>query len=449
MTLATIPRYESDRLSNLGDHAVVIGGSVAGLLTARVLADGFEKVTIIELDSLPEEPRSRRGVPQGRHIHVLETAGRETFEDYFPGYGEDLLSSGAVVVDLMSDFYHFEKGDFLANGPRRVTMYSATRPLFEHTLTQRVLEVDAIDLKSETQFIDYTLNEAETSVEGVMIREKNAGETRYSADLVVDASGRTSNTPSWLEDHGFDAPQIEEVEIDVGYSTTIIDRPDDDRRTFFIPPESDRPRGVGMFPIEDNRWQVTLLGVHGNHPPTEREGYIEYAKSLPVADIGQLLETQSWRTDEITHFPFPSNRRNRYENLDRFPEGLVVIGDAVCSFNPIYGQGMSAAALQTLQLHHTLAENGRENVGLRFFHEVEEVINSPWSIAVGGDFEFPETTGPKPRGTDFINWYLDKLIRAAHTDGELREKLVRVFFLEEPPASLMRPSVMWRVFSPG
>lgn len=448
MALSSVQRYESGQLPDMGRHAVVVGGSVAGLLSARILADGFEEVTIIERDSVPDDPTSRRGVPQGRHIHVLETAGRETFEDLFPGYGEELLSSGALVVDLMSDFYHYEKGDFLADGPKRLTMYCATRPLFEHVLRQQVLDIDAIELRSETQFVDYVLDETETSVEGVIVREEGGEETEHATDLVVDASGRTSKTPSWLEDHGFDAPRVEEVDIDVAYSTAVIERPADDRRTFFVPPEPGRSRGVGMFPIEDGQWQATLFGVHGDHPPTEFDEFVEYAKSLPVSEIGRLLETQSWTTDEITHYPFPSNRRHRYGDLDRFPDDLVVIGDALCSFNPIYGQGMSAAALQALQLHHTLAEGDREDVGLRFFDEVEEIIDGPWSIAVGGDFEFPETTGPKPRGTDFINWYLDKLIRTAHTDGSLREEMVRVFFLEKPPSSLMRPGIMWRVFKP-
>ena len=447
MTLATVSRYKPDRISELGDRAVVIGGSVAGLLAARVLTDGFERVTIIERDPLPEDPTARRGVPQGRHVHALETAGRQTFEDLFPGYGEELLSAGGLIIDLMSDFYHYERGDFLADGSKRLTMYNATRPLIEHLLRQRVMAIDGVELRTETQFVDYLTDESDIGIAGVTVRDEG-GETDIPAELVVDASGRTSTTPSWLDDHGFAAPEVEEVQIDVVYSTAIIERPPDDRRTFFVPHEPGRTRGVGMFSIEDGRWQATLFGVHGDHPPTERNAFIEFAESLPIAEIGQLLRTQPWVSKEITHYPFPTNRRLRYEHLSRFPDDFVVLGDALCSFNPIYGQGMSVAALESLQLHHTLAHGGREDIGIRFFENVTDIVDSPWSIAVGGDFEFSETTGPKPRGTDFINWYLGQLIRAAHSDGALREALVRVFMLEQPPESLFRPGVMWRVFKP-
>jgi 2-polyprenyl-6-methoxyphenol hydroxylase-like FAD-dependent oxidoreductase len=448
MTLATVPRYDPERLSDVGTHAVVIGGSVAGLLAARILDDGFDTVTIIERDPIPDDTSTRRGVPQGQHVHVLETAGRDTFEDLFPGYGEELLSSGGLIIDLMSDFHHYEKGDFLAAGPNRMTMYNATRPLFEEILRRRVAARDDIDFRDRTQFITYRLDETTTGVEGVTVRDDRLQETFIPADLVVDASGRASKTPSWLDDHGFEAPDVEEVQIDLAYSTVMIERPEDDRRNFFVPPEPDRTRGVGMFPVEDGSWQTTLLGVHGNHPPTEADELITFAEGLPIPVVGRLLDRHPWVSDEVAHYPFPSNRRLRYEGLDRFPDDLVVVGDALCSFNPIYGQGMSVAALEALQLHHTLASAGRDGVGRRFFERAAAIVDSPWSIAVGGDFEFPETTGSKPRGTDFVNWYLDRLVRAAHSDGKLREALIRVFMLERPPESLLRPATMWRVFKP-
>lgn len=448
MTLATVPRYDAERMTDVGHRAVVVGGSVAGLLAARVLADGFEDVMIIERDSLPDQAVARRGVPQGRHIHVLETAGRDTVEDLFPGYGEELISSGGLVVDVMSDFYHYERGDYLAHGPKRRTTYCATRPLIEQILRRRVSGLDGVEIRQCTQLLSYQLDDAGEAVTGVTVREGGSRVRELSADLVVDASGQTSKTPAWLDANGFEPPEIDEVEIDVAYSTAVIERPPDDRRTFFAPPEPGRKRGVGMFPIEDDRWMATLFGVHGDHPPTTVDDLIEFAQSLPISEVGRLLDSRSWVSDEITHYPFPSNRRIRYENIDQFPDDFVVIGDALCSFNPIYGQGMSVAALESLQLHHVLAADGRDEIGVRFFEQVEEIVDSPWSIAVGGDFDFPETTGSKPPGTDLVNWYLDRLIRRSHTDGQLREALVEVFMLEQPPSSLFRPGIVWRVFRP-
>lgn len=448
MTLASVPRYDPDRISPGGDHAVVVGASMAGLLAARILADGFEEVTVIERDPPSDEPAVRRGVPQGRHVHLLEEAGRATFEDLFPGYGEELISSGGLMIDMMSDFVAHQKGGFLADGPTRLPAYFATRPLFEGIVRRRVTDLDGVDIRHGYRHIDYLVDDDATTVEGTIVRNGDSEREELPAELVVDATGRTSRTPTWLDDHGYTAPDVDEVRIDVAYSTAVIERPADDRRAFFVEPDPPRTRGAGVFPAEDGRWLATLFGMHGDHPPTDPEELKAFAASMPGPDLKQLLDTQPWVSDEIAHYPFPSTRRYRYEHLDRFPDGLVVIGDAIASFNPIYGQGMSVAALEALLLHHTLATGGREDLERRFFDRAEEILDVPWSIAVGGDFEFPQTEGPKPRGTDVLNWYLARLVRKAHTDGKLREALVRVIMMEQPPPSLLRPRIMWQVLKP-
>lgn len=447
MPLTTVSRYDRDRISEIGNTAVVVGGSMAGLLAARILSDGFEEVTIIDRDSLPERPTARRGVPQGRHIHVLLKAGRATLDDLFPGYGEELLSAGGLLADFLSDFIVYDKGGFLADGKTRLPTYFATRPLFEHVVRRRVADLDGVDIRPNCQYTDYVVDDA-MNVEGVLVRDEDAERGELRADLVVDATGRTSRTPSWLEQHGYAPPAIAEVEIDVAYSTAVIERPVDDRRTFFVAADPPRTRGAGVFPAEDGRWLATFFGMHGDHPPTDAGELREFAASLPGPDLERLLETQPWIFDEIVHYPFPSNRRYRYEDLARFPDGLVVIGDAIASFNPIYGQGMSVAALEALLLHHTLATDDAENLALRFFERVEEIVDVAWSMAVGADFEFPQTAGPKPRGADLLNRYMSRLTRKAHTDGELREALFRVFAMEYHPSSLLRPGIAWRVLGP-
>jgi 2-polyprenyl-6-methoxyphenol hydroxylase-like FAD-dependent oxidoreductase len=448
MTLSSLPRYDGDRVSHVGEHAVVVGASVAGLLTARVLADGFETVTVLDRDPLRDGPTTRRGVPQGEHIHVLLEAGRATIEDLLPGYGEALLSAGALVVDASTEFIHYEKGGYLADGPTRMPMYSGTRPLLEHHLRRRVAERDGVDLRAGCQCTDYLLDDA-NEVAGVAFRESETGGGELLADLVVDATGRTSSTPSWLAEHGYESPAVDEVHVDVAYSTVDVDRPADDRRTFLVPPDPPRTRGVGMFPVEDGRWVATAFGVHGDHPPADFDGVREFVASLPAPEPGGLLERRPRRSDDVAQYPFPSNRRHRYEALGRFPNGLVVVGDAICSFNPINGQGMSVAALEALALHHALAAGGRRGLGLRFFDRVEDVVDAAWSITVGGDFAFPQTDGPEPTGTDLLNRYLDRLVRKAHADGELRAELYGVFNMERPPSALIRPGVAWRVLKPG
>lgn len=448
MTLATVPSYDRSRAPDAGEHAVVVGGSVAGLMAARVLADAFDSVTVVERDPLPDEPAPRKGVPHSEHPHALLEAGRSTIEDLFPGYVDELVSRGGVEVDGASDFKFFDEGGFLADGPNPLPMYAASRPLIEYVMRERIAALDNASVRADCQCLDYLVDDRGTTVEGVMVRDGDSEPEDLAADLVVDATGRTSRTPTWLESNGYTPPRTDEVHVDLAYSTLLIERPPDDTTGLLGPAAPPHSRGGSLAPIEGDRWQVTVHGVHGDHPPTDLEGFREYAASLPFPHVARALDENAPVSDEIDYYPFPSNRRHRYEDLDRFPEGLVVVGDAIASFNPIYGQGMSVAALEVLSLHHALAAGGLDGLPLRFFDRAEEAVDIAWTMAVGADFQFRETTGPKPRGTDLVARYLSRLSRKAQSDGALREKLFRVFMMEVPPTSLFRPTVVARVLSP-
>ena len=449
MTLATVPQYDSNRLTERGGRAVVVGAGMAGLLAARVLGDAFEEVTVLERDSVPDEPVARRGVPQGCHTHVMMEAGRATLEDLFPGYRKDLLSAGGLEIDGARDVKFYAEGDFLADGPRRLPQYAATRPLYEHLVRRHVDGLDGVHLRSRCQFKDYRVDETATTVEGVVFTNEETAVEELTTDLVVDATGRTSRTPGWLERHGYTSPPVDEVSIDLAYSTVLIERPANDRRAFIVPPDLPHTRGFGMFPVEDDRWMATFGGIHGDHPPTDADELTDFAAGVPGPNAKQLLDTQPWISDEIVHYPFPSTLRRRYEDLDRFPDGLVVIGDGIASFNPVYGQGMSVAALESLLLHESLATTGLEDLARHFFEQSTEVIDSAWVMAVGPDFRFSRTTGPKPRGTNLMSRYISRLHRKAHTDGTLRDAFTRVLMMEQPPTTLLHPGVMWRVLRPA
>lgn len=448
MTLTTVPRYDPGGVSEIGGHAVVVGAGMAGLCTARILADAFEEVTLIDQDPQPDEPSTRRGVPQSQHIHNLLEAGRKTLEDLFPGFSEELLSAGAVVLDIPRDGRMYVEGDFIAAGPQRRPIYCATRPLIEHTVRQRVTELDGVQVRSNCQWTDYLLDGDSTTVDGVVVKSQRSEPEELAADQVVDATGRTSRTASWLEDHGYPSPPVDEVTINVTYTTTFVDRPPADRRGLLVMPAPGQPDGGVFVPVEDDRWVMTLWSMHSDDPPTDPESVLEYTADLPIPYLRRLLDEHSWRKDAIAHYPFPSNLRRRYEDLDRFPDGLLVLGDAIASFNPIYGQGMTVAALEAVQLHHCLAANGRDDLPHRFFDRIKETVDIAWNMAAGGDHQFPETEGPKPRGTDILNWYLSRLFRKAHTDGELFDAFSRVQMMEQPPTTLLHPAVVWRVFKP-
>jgi len=415
------------------------------MLAARVAADAFDHVIIIERDKLPAKPDSRRGVPQSHHAHLLQTAGQQIIADLYPGFGERLLSNGGLIVDTLSDLIHYEKGGILADGPKRLPMYCATRPLIEWTVRQCVSEAEWINIRSDWQHINYLIDEDMTTVCGVQLREPCGKRTELETDLVIDATGRTSHTAAWLSDHGYSHPPVDEVVIDLAYSTVVIDRPATDRRAFLVPPDYPRTRGAAVVPVESRQWLVTLVGVHGDHPPTEPNEIISFAGSLPLPQPARLLEDQPWVSDTGTIYPFPSSRWRRFDALDQFPSGLVVTGDAVASFNPIYGQGMSVAALEALALHHTLATDCEGHLAVRYFNLLEDIIDVPWTIATSGDFEFPQTTGSKPKRTDLYNQYMKHLFRAAHLNGKVREGLNRVFMLESPPSTLLRPAYFSRV----
>ncbi|MFB6154817.1 MAG: NAD(P)/FAD-dependent oxidoreductase [Haloferacaceae archaeon] len=449
MTLATVPRYDGARVSTVGERAVVVGGSVAGLLAGRVLADAYREVTVLERDSLAGGAAARRGVPQSPHVHVLLEAGRATLEDLFPGFGEAVITSGGLVVDLASDLRYFDGGDFLARGPTRLPMYCASRLLFERTIRDLLAGIDGVTLRTGCRVTDYVTGDDGGSVEGVAFEDGTGTGRTLDADLVVDATGRTSHTPTWLDRHGYESPPVDEVRVDLAYSTVAVERPPGDRRAYLVAPSPSAPRGGTVVPVEDDRWLVTVFGLHGDHPPTDERGVREFAARLPTPEVGEVLDAHAWRSPEVHHYPFPSTLRRRYEALDRFPGGLVVTGDALASFNPIYGQGMSVAALDALQLHHTLAGGDADTLAADFFDRAADVLDTVWLTAVGADFQFPETEGPKPRGTDLFDRYLSRLIRRAHDDPHLSDALARVLRLERPPTALLSPGVVWRVLAPA
>jgi 2-polyprenyl-6-methoxyphenol hydroxylase-like FAD-dependent oxidoreductase len=326
--------------------------------------------------------------------------------------------------------------------------YCASRPLFEYAVRQQVRDDNRIQFRSDHQVLDYLVDSEGSAVTGVRFRDAAGDEQRLSTDLVVDATGRTSRTPTWLADNGYEKPPTDEVTIDVTYSTVRVERPPDDRRIIQVSPSPPRTRGIAISPVEGDCWEVIFQGVHGDKPPTDRDGLIEFAESLPVSDIADILRSHTWVSEEAEQYPYPASLRRRYEALDEFPDGLVVTGDAIASFNPIYGQGMSVAAFDALSLHHALANGGLTNLPSRFFQRASNVIDIAWQLAVGGDFDFSQTTGPKPDGAAFANWYVDRLIRRAHNDSTVSEAFARVARLEESPKTLVRPSIALRVLAP-
>ncbi|WP_415379189.1 FAD-dependent oxidoreductase [Halosimplex sp. TS25] len=447
MTLDAVDRYGPNGVGTVGDRAVVVGGSVAGLCAARALADGFDEVVVVERDPLPDAPVARDGAPQTSHPHALLAAGQATLEDFFPGFGEDLVAAGGLIIDVTRQLVEFQHGGFVADGPERTPSYCASRPLFEHVIRRRVRDLDPVRLRGGCQFVDYLTDDGATAVTGVEVREGGPTEA-IDADLVVDATGRASRTPEWLADNGYRAPPEDRVEIDLQYSSLRVERPPGDRRMINVPLDAPRTRGAVALPIEDGQWDVILAGVHGDGAPGDRDEVLDFADSLPIDLIADLLRAQPWVSDGVERYPFPASMRRRYEALDRFPDGLVVTGDAVSSFNPVYGQGMSIAALDALVLHHALADGGLDRLAPRFFGAVAPVLDTPWQMATGADYRYEETDGEPSVATTLFNRYFSRLLRQAHDDGVLAEAYGEVVGLERSPTALLRPRILARVLLP-
>jgi 2-polyprenyl-6-methoxyphenol hydroxylase-like FAD-dependent oxidoreductase len=422
-------------------HAIVIGGSMAGLLAARVLSDHFEWVTLLERDAFPPVGQQRRGVPQGVHTHGLLASGREVLEKLFPGLTAELVGSGAVPGDLVREGRWFHEGACLCRFPSGLEGLLLSRPFLEGAVRSRVLRISNLKVIEDCTVEGLLTDENKLRVTGVRTTKDS-----FTADLVVDASGRGSHSPAWLEAIGYPRPEEEKVQIAVGYSTRLFRRRHDHLNgdlAAVIPPTPEGKRGGVMLAQEGDRWTVTLIAYFGNYAPTELPGFIEFAKSLHAPYIFEVIKDAEPLCDGA-QARFPASVRKRYEKIARFPKGYLVFGDAICSFNPIYGQGMSVAALETEELDRCLAE-GDDRLAERFFRCAAKVVDMPWAIAVGADLRIPETIGPRNAGVNFINWYMTKLHKAAHRDQTVSLAFHRVGNLLAPPPSVMHPKVALRV----
>ncbi len=435
-------------------HALVIGGSLAGLLAARVLSNHFDKVTIVERDRITDLPESRKGQPQTRHLHGLLARGLEVMTDYFPDLPEALANGGAVLSDMAAAMRWHAFGGYRMQYQSGLTGVFMSRPFLEWQIRRRVLALPNVQILDQTSVAHLVTAADGRHVIGLKILRRTDPNQRQvlNADLIVDASGRGSATPKWLSALGYPQPTESVVKVGVGYATRLYRRRPGEltgAAALIISPDPPAGKRMGLiFPIEDDRWICTLGGWAGDHAPVDEQGFMAFAQSLPAPDLYNLLGRLEPISDIVSH-KFPSSLRRHYENLSRFPEGYLVMGDAVCSFNPVYGQGMTSAALQAATLDKMLADcHSLEGLWRSFFKQAAQVIDIPWQLAVGEDFRFPETEGKKAPGTDFINAYVTKVHQTTHHDPYVYGAFLKVMNLMAPPTSLFQPRIMWRVFRP-
>jgi 2-polyprenyl-6-methoxyphenol hydroxylase-like FAD-dependent oxidoreductase len=438
---------------NTFGNAIVIGGSMAGLLAARVLSDFFTTVTVIERDEPTARPEPRRGVPQGRHAHGLLLRGQDTLCRLFPNVREELLAAGATPVNMGRDVKWFHFNVWKCRYHSALDFISASRPLIEWTIAERVRRLPNVKMLHGWS-VDSVIYDGR-GIGGVRMhrRDDREVEQRLHADLVVDASGRASQIPQQLRSLGFERPAESSVRIDVGYASRVFRAPSTARdwKALYVVSQPPAKRGALILPLEGNRWICTLVGMHGDHPPIDPEGYMAYAKSLPVPDIYEALRGAE-PMSEIVRYGFPAGLRRHYEKLHRFPSGLLVLGDALCSFNPIYGQGMSAASMYADVLANCLQERvalgwSLNDLWRRFFLVASRAADQPWQLATGEDFRYRETTGTRGRALKLLHWYTRKVQSASSVSPRVTERFYEVVHLLKPPSALFAPAIIWKVLT--
>ena len=436
--------------SGASGHALVVGGSMAGLLAARVLADHFERVTIVERDGFPDGPAFRKGVPQSRHTHVLMTRGRQILERLFPGLEESLLEAGAVLIDSAEDLALLWPAGF---GPRfrsGIPFLQSSRELLEFAVRERVASIPNVRFLQKTDVTGLVPAKQGEAVVGAKVRSREGGtDEEILADLVVDASGRNSNASGWLEELGYDAPEETIVDAHLGYASRIYERTEGGARDWkallvqAAPPNV--TRGGVLYPIEGGRWIAGLDGVGGDYPPTDEEGFMEFARSLRTPMLYETIKDAQPLTP-IYGYRATKNRKRHYEKLSRQPHNFVVTGDAASAFNPVYGQGMTTAAIGAETLDEILREQDPAGLSGRFQRRLAKATSAAWLLATGEDLRVRGVDGPPPDvATRLTNPYMDRVVELSLKDPAIYRTLMEVFHMTKPPTAMFGPGIALKV----
>jgi 2-polyprenyl-6-methoxyphenol hydroxylase-like FAD-dependent oxidoreductase len=430
-----------------GDHAVVLGAGMAGLLAARVLTETYPRVTVVDRDAMPAIGQHRRGVPQGRHLHVLHPRGAQVLDELFPGLLEQMTAHGAVRGDTTGTARWQLSGHRFRQENSGISGILASRPFLEGHVRAVLGELPGVTLVPGHDIVGLVATDDRRRVTGIRLAtHRAAASTRtLPADLVMDATGRGSRTPRWLAELDYPTPTEDRLDIGLGYAS----------RTYRLRPGAlgadhgivtgatpSVPRGGVLAAIEGDRYILTLSGILGDYPPIDPAEFEAFAATLVFPDITQALQGAQPLDDPVA-IRFPASVRRRYERLRRFPQQLLVTGDAVCSFNPVYGQGMTVAALDALALRSLLA--GDASQPRRYFQAIARLIDVAWDMAVGGDLAFPQVPGPRPAKVRLVNAYLARLQAAAASDASLATAFIRVVGMLDRPETLLRLDRVIRV----
>ncbi len=429
-------------------HAIVMGGSVAGLLAARALASHFRQVTVVEKDALPASPLPRSGVPQGNHIHVLLPGGIAALDRLFPGRTAELVQNGSQPFDYgQSRFYLI--GQWMPRIQTELYTLAQSRPFLEHHIRRWMRELSNVHILYGASVVAPLWDEARSQITGVALKRTPGRPTEeLRGNLVIDATGRNTRLPRWLAEKGYPSVPETTVGIDLGYATGRFRVPDrlrpDHPMLYIVGPPPHRTRiGVRVL-IENDVILGAMGGYHGDYPPADLPGFLEFARSLSQPDVYEVL-SQSELLSPIARYRIPAASRRRYAELSRFPNGVLPLGDAICHFDPAFAQGMTIAAQEAEALADALAVHPTTGETLRrdYLERVDSLIDVAWELSSGENFKYPQTTGRRPFLFPITRRYKDRL--ATCGDPNVIHDFYRVLALAAPPKLLFRPQIVARV----
>ena len=441
-------------MPELGERAVVLGASMAGLLAARVLADFFRTVTVVERDVLPDGPSVRRGVPQGRHVHVLLARGAQILDELFPGLLKELVAAGAPVWDdgelsqlhLSFGGHEMLRSGKLASEPTALAVYLPSRPLLEYQVRQRLQAISNVTILGGHEVAQLTSTAEHDRVTGVRVVHRDRGaERELAAEVVIDATGRGAHTPALLERLGYGRPVEDHIVMHTTYVTQLLRIPPGtlNEKLVDIGPAPGRPTGMFLAGYENDTWLFTVFGMVGHEPPRELAGMLSFARDYCPTHLIAAVRAAEPIGETVQH-RMPSSQWRRYDKMPRLPDGLLVCGDAICSFNPIYGQGMTVAALDAAALRDCL-RRGDTDLPRRYFRASAKPIGVAWQMVAGSDLTFPEVAGRRTKSMRATTRLVDWALTACESDPVVAARFFKVNGLIDPPTRLLHPAFVYRV----
>ena len=417
----------------------------------RPLDEAYDEVIIVDRDTLIGETGPRRSRPQGRHINAMHCRGRLVMEELFPGITAELIADGCPSGDMAEAVRWYFHGRRLKPFHVGLLAVAATAPVMERHLRDRTNALPNVTFLERHDIVGLAATRDHSRITGVRVQSlaADAHEEVLPADLVVDATGRGSRSPLWLAELGYSRVEEQSKKIGLTYVTQHYRMDGDplDGDLAIIPVAApELPRGAILTKTDGGNLELTVYGMVGDQPPIDQAGFYEFVRSLAVDDIHQAIRTAE-PIDEPVAFRFPISTRRHYEKMQRFPEGLLITGDAVCSFNPVYAQGMTVAALGALTIRQHLRSGAAPHPQQYFGDLARNVIDAPWEMTNTVDLGFAGVEGNRTLKVRAAQRYLSLVQTAATRDGRVTGAYMRAAGMVDRPEALMKPKMVARVLA--